>query len=60
MASLFDKVAKLARTEQGRRIIGQATAKVQQLSKDPATRAKVDRVRDEVSRRMSSRRRPQG
>lgn len=59
MASLFDRIAKLARSPQGRRIVTQATAKAQELSKDPATRAKVERVRDEVTRRVNgSRKRP--
>lgn len=61
MASLFDKITKLTRSPQGRRLLDQATAKAQQLSKDPATRAKVEKVRDEVTRRMNrSGKRPQG
>ncbi len=54
-SSLFGKLAGLARSPQGQRVISQATRKAQQLAKDPATRAKLDqgaaRVRAEVDKR---------
>lgn len=53
MPGLFDRVARLARTPQGRRILNQATTKAQDLAKDPANRARVQRVRDEVTKRMN-------
>jgi hypothetical protein len=59
MAGLFDRVAKLARSPQGQRLISEASRRAQKLSKDPATRAKVQRARDEVTKRVSAaRRRP--
>jgi hypothetical protein len=59
MAGLFDRISRLARGRQGQRLIAQAAQRAQQLSKDPATRAKVARVRDEVTRRVNdARRRP--
>ncbi len=55
MASLFGKIAGFARSPQGRRVIDQASRKAQELAKDPATRAKIDkgtaRVRAEVDKR---------
>ena len=45
MASLFSKLAQLANTPKGRRVISQATQKAQQLAKDPRTRAKIDDAR---------------
>ena len=55
MASLFGKLAGLARSPQGQRVISQASRKAQELAKDPATRAKIDkgtaRVRAEVDKR---------
>ncbi len=62
MPGLFDRVAdrvaKAARSPKGQRIISQATAKAQQLANDPRNRERVQRVRDEVDRRMNGRRRP--
>jgi hypothetical protein len=55
VASLFDKVSRLARSPQGQRLIGKA----QELANDPATREKVQRLRDEVTRR-AGRSRPAG
>jgi hypothetical protein len=55
MASVFDKLAKLARTPKGQQVLGQATAKAKEMAKDPKTRAKVEqgaaRVRAEVAKR---------
>jgi hypothetical protein len=45
MASLFNKVAQLANSPKGKQAIAQATAKAQELAKDPKTRAKIDDVR---------------
>lgn len=54
-SSLFGKLAGLARSPQGQRVISQAARKAQELAKDPATRARIDqgaaRVRAEVDRR---------
>jgi conjugal transfer/entry exclusion protein len=35
----------LANTPKGRQVIGQATAKAQQLASDPRTRARIDEAR---------------
>jgi|GEM_PF-4228672 len=55
MASLFGKLAGLARSPHGQKMIAQASQKAKQLAKDPATRAKIDqgtaRVRAEVTKR---------
>jgi len=57
MASLIGKLAGFARSPQGRKLIGQATTKAQELAKDPATRAKLEqgaaRVRAEVDKRRT-------
>jgi hypothetical protein len=37
-------------------MVQQATERAQRLSKDPATRAKVERVRAEVTKRVNGRR----
>jgi hypothetical protein len=55
VASLFDRVSKIMRSPQGQRIVQQASEKAQQLSKDPATRARVQKVRDQVVRRVGGR-----
>ena len=52
MASLFDKVTKFARSPKGQKMIREGTEKAEELSKDPATRAKVDRLRRRFSRRQ--------
>jgi len=55
MASLFGKLADIARSPQAQKMISQAARKAQELAKDPATRAKIDkgtaRVRAEVGKR---------
>ena len=55
MASLFGKLAGIARSPHGQKMISQASRKAQDLAKDPATRAKIDkgtaRVRAEVDKR---------
>lgn len=45
MASLFSKLIQVANTPKGRQVVAQATAKAQQLAKDPKTRAKIDEAR---------------
>jgi len=50
---LFDRVARLARSPKGQQVISQATAKAQQLAQDPKNRARVQRLRDEVTRRIN-------
>ncbi|NEK85286.1 hypothetical protein GCU60_05845 [Blastococcus saxobsidens] len=50
MASLFNKVVQLANSPKGKQAIAQATAKAQELAKDPKTRAKIDDVRRRVQR----------
>lgn len=55
MASLLGKLAGIARSPQAQKMISQASRKAQELAKDPATRAKIDkgtaRVRAEVGKR---------
>ncbi|RZU32925.1 hypothetical protein [Blastococcus saxobsidens] len=48
MASLFSKVVQLANSPKGKQAIAQATAKAQELAKDPKTRAKIEDVRRRV------------
>ncbi|WNV74669.1 hypothetical protein [Geodermatophilus sp. DSM 44513] len=43
--SLITKLVQFANTPKGRQVIDQATAKAQQLAKDPKTRAKIDDAR---------------
>jgi len=45
VASLFDRIAKFAKSPQGQRAIQQATQKAQQFAKDPKNRAKIDQFR---------------
>ena len=45
MPSLFDRLARFARTPQGQRAIRQAQQRGQELARDPRTRAKVDQIR---------------
>lgn len=45
MASLLRNITRFLRTPQGRRMISQATRKAQEVAKDPATRAKLERAR---------------
>lgn len=55
MAGILSKITRFASSPQGRRAIEKARVKAQQMSKDPATRAKIDkgvgRVRSEVDKR---------
>ena len=44
MASLFAKISKFAQTPQGQRVIRQATTRAQAAAKDPATRAKIEKL----------------
>jgi hypothetical protein len=55
---LFDRVARLARSPKGQQVLAQATAKAQQLAKDPATRARIERAREQVTKRVNGNRRP--
>ncbi|MGY1737515.1 hypothetical protein [Geodermatophilus sp. SYSU D00684] len=45
MASVFDKVAQLARSPKGQQTLKQVSAKAQQLAKDPRTKARIDDAR---------------
>ena len=45
MASLFSKVVQLANSPKGKQVVQQATAKAQELAKDPKTRARIDEAR---------------
>ncbi|MDQ1288925.1 MAG: hypothetical protein QG622_2491 [Actinomycetota bacterium] len=58
MASLFTRLSQFIRTPQGRRIAQQAVDRASKLSKDPATRAKIDKVRAEVLKRTNGRPKP--
>lgn len=55
MAGFLSKITRFASSPQGRRAIEKARVKAEQMSKDPATRAKIDkgvgRVRSEVDKR---------
>ena len=51
MASLFAKISKFAQTPQGQRMIRQATTRAQAAAKDPATRAKIDKLSRNFGRR---------
>ena len=51
MASLFDKVAKIARSPKGQQAIDQASRKAQELAKDPATRARLEQVKRRFGKR---------
>lgn len=55
MASLFNKIARAARSPKGQQVLRQAGAKAQQMAKDPATRAKIDDVRAKVTKRRPQR-----
>ncbi len=48
MASLFDKVSKFANSAKGKEAIQKATAKAQEMAKDPKTRAKIEDVRRRI------------
>ena len=45
MAPLFSKVAQLANSPKGKQAVQRATAKAQELAKDPKTRARIDEAR---------------
>jgi hypothetical protein len=49
MASLFSKVVQLANSPKGKQVVQQATAKAQELAKDPKTRARIDDARRRFS-----------
>lgn len=55
MASLFGKITQLARSPKGQQVIRQAGTKAQKIAKDPATRAKIDDVRNKVTKRRPQR-----
>lgn len=50
MASLLRSITRFARTPQGRRMISRAAQKAEEVAKDPATRAKIERARRTVRR----------
>lgn len=50
MASLFDKVAKMARSPQGQKAIDQASRKARELANDPKTKAKIDQVKRRLNK----------
>ena len=49
MASVFDKVAQFARSGRGQQVLKQASAKAQQVAKDPKTKARIDDARRRLS-----------
>jgi hypothetical protein len=51
VASLFSKLSKFAKTPQGQRMLREATTRAQQAAKDPATRAKLDKLSRNLGRR---------
>jgi hypothetical protein len=51
VASLFNKISKFAQTPQGQRVIRQATTRAQAAAKDPATRAKIEKLSRSFGRR---------
>lgn len=51
MASLFNKIAKYARSPEGQRMLRQAGQKAQEIAKDPATKRKIEDVRSRVTKR---------
>jgi len=51
MASLFNKIAKYARSPEGQRRIRQASQKAQEIAKDPATKRKLEDVRSRLNKR---------
>ncbi len=55
MAALFNKIAQVARSPKGQQMLRQASAKAQQLAKDPATRARIEGVRAKVTKRRPQR-----
>lgn len=55
MAGLLNKITAFARSPRGQQLVGRATQKAQQLSKDPATQARLRRLREQVTKRTSNR-----
>ena len=51
MGSLIGRLTAFARSPKGQRMIGQATSKAQQMSKDPKTRAKIQQLTSKSKRR---------
>lgn len=51
MASIFNKISKFAQTPQGQRVISQAKTRAQAAAKDPATRAKIEKLSRNFGRR---------
>jgi hypothetical protein len=49
MASVFDKVAQFARSGKGQEALRQASAKAQQVARDPKTKARIDDARRRLS-----------
>ena len=49
MASIFDRVMKLARSPQGQRVLRQASSKAQQMARDPKTKARIDGARRKIT-----------
>jgi hypothetical protein len=49
MASVFDKLAQFARSPKGQQALRQASAKAQQMAKDPKTKARIDDARRRFS-----------
>ncbi len=58
MPSFLDRITRFTRTPQGRQAAAKAAARAQELAKDPATRAKLEKLRDEVTKRAGRRRPP--
>jgi hypothetical protein len=58
MASLFDRVSRVVRSPQGQRALSQAVGRAQQLARDPANRARIEKLRTEVTRRVNGSRGP--
>ncbi len=56
MPSMFDKLAKLARSPKGRQVLGQATAKAKQAANDPKNRAKIEQGADRIKAQVAKRR----
>jgi hypothetical protein len=49
--SLLGKLTKFARTPQGQKVINEASRRAQEIAKDPATRAKIEKARRHLGRR---------
>lgn len=55
MASLFGKITQFARSPKGQQVLRQAGAKAQHIARDPATKAKINDVRNRVTKRRPQR-----